>query len=247
MSFFEEFATSSKADSHLLLRLNDIELYQFSHYNYMCSGGYVVQGAIDTLAPSHVQSPVVDAMLAGLQLLQATESVLNLGLGCAAIERYLHTKHPAASVLTVDCSEDVIELCKQADLLPEGCTPVVADAAEFLKQATTCFDAVFCDLAIGKKQPQILCSESFYRDCEKRMSESAILVVNVLCQDNETLREVCLAARTVFAWTAVIDISGFDNVVMYARATAPHIDVSQCSNAQTTELKTLLSHARILP
>lgn len=247
MSFFEEFARSTAADRQLLLRKNDVELYQLSHYQYVCSGNHIVQGAMDTLAPSQVLSPVVQAMLAGLQLNHPLNKVLNLGLGCAAIERYLDTRFPELSVVTVDCSKDVIALCAQAGLLPDGCTPVASDATQYLAQTSALFDAVFCDLAIGDKQPEILFSELFYAACYERMTVDAVLMVNVLCEDNELLRKVCLAARNVFAWTAVVEIPGFDNVVMYAAGAPPAIDVDQHSAAREAESKTLLSRVQILP
>lgn len=247
MAFFEEFASSTDADRRLLLRKNDIELYQFSHYQYVCSGEHFVQGAMDSQAPSHVQSSVVDAMLAGLQLRRPLSSVLNLGLGCAAIERYLTAKHPALSVVTVDYSQDVIDLCAEAGLLPAGCAPVKADAAQFLLQTTLSFDAIFCDLAVGNSQPELMFTKFFYSACRQRMNAGAVLMVNVLCADNETLSGVCLAARKVFAWTSVLVIPGFDNAVLYAADTAPAIEIDQRGQLHEPELKTLLSSVRILP
>lgn len=247
MSFFKEFASSKSAERRLLLRQNDIELYQLSHYHYLCSGDHIVQGAMDTLAPSQIQSPVVDAMLAGLNLSLPLDSVLNLGLGCAAIERYLDANYPKLLVTTVDYSQDVIEMCTQAKLLPSGCTPVLNDAAQFLEQTAARFDAVFCDLAIGKNQPEMLCSEVFYRACQKCMTAGAVLIVNVLCADNQALRKVCLAARKAFAWTALVEVPGFDNVVMYAAGAPPASDIDQPRDAFEIESKTPLSRARILP
>ncbi len=247
MAFFEEFAKSGGADRQLLSRKNDVGLYQLSHYQYVCSGEHIVQGAMDTRAPSQVLSPVVKAMLAGLQLNHPLNTVLNLGLGCAAIERYLDARHPESTLVTVDCSNEVIELCAQAGLLPERCTPVLSDATEYLAQTCTRFDAVFCDLAIGDKQPEMLYSEFFYAACYERMTAGAVLMVNVLCEDNELLRKVCLAARKVFAWTAVVEITGFDNVVMYAAAVPPAIDIDEHSDTREAETNTLLSRVQILP
>ncbi|MEM8499444.1 MAG: hypothetical protein AAF542_15575 [Pseudomonadota bacterium] len=247
MPFFEEFASSTDADRQLLLHKNGIGLYQLSHYQYVCSGDHIVQGVMDIQAPSRVLSPVVQAMLAGLQLSRPLSKVLNLGLGCAAIERYLYTRRPELSLVTVDCCNDVIELCAQAGLLPDGCTPVIGDATQYLMQTSTRFDAVFCDLAIGDTQPEMLFSEMFYKACYERMNAGAVLMVDVLCEDNELLRKVCLAARKVFAWTAVVDIQGFDNVVMYAAKAPPAIDRYRSSDVLEAESKKLLSRVQILP
>ncbi len=248
MSFFEDFRNRA-VEPTLLCSENAVELYQFLRYRYFCSGAHIVQGAVDTQAPAKVQSPVVAAMLASVHLKQPLTTVLNLGLGCGAIERYLHASHPALSVVTVDNSIDMITLCAKAGLLPEGCSPILSDAADYLEHTTARFDAVFCDLAIGGQQPDMLRSEGFYRGCMKRMNSGSVLTINILCDDNQGLREVCLAARRVFAWTALVEVPGFDNIVLFAASSPPAITIGEhaCHYADDADSAKILSRVRILP
>jgi len=229
----------------LLERRGAYTVLQHQRYRYLSSGGRAIQGAMNVDQPMDVQSPVVRAMLEGFALSNSPRRVLNLGVGCAAIERFLAGHFPETSVCSVDVSKDIIEMAHRHFDLPANALVECAAAETFVDQCLERFDVVFCDLAIADQPASCLSNLDFQKSCRELLTNGGIFILNLLCDSNADLRDFLLQLRTNFAWLAVHNIAGFDNVVVYAGLEPPFSDLS-CQRSQQKLTSNALSSAMIL-
>ncbi|MFK8021865.1 MAG: spermidine synthase [Pseudomonadales bacterium] len=206
---------------------------QHQHYRYLSSGGRAIQGAMNVEQPMEVQSPVVKAMLEGLALSRSPLKALNLGVGCAAIERFLADQFPETKVSSVDVSKDVIDMARRHFELPASALVECAAAESFVDRCFDSFDVVFCDLAIADQPASCLSNLDFQKACHGLLTDGGIFILNLLCDNNADLRDFLLQLRTSFAWLAVHKVAGFDNVVVYAGLEPPFSEISSESPDQT--------------
>lgn len=217
---------------------------QYKNYRFLSSGGRAIQGAMDVNNRALVQSPVVLAMLEALHLPQHVRSVLNLGVGSAAIERYLGASKLEYACQSVDVSREVLSLATEHFGLPGDSVTECVAAESYVHSCQREFDIVFCDLAMSDRPAACLSASGFQQDCATVVSREGVFALNLLCNSKDELRDTVLQWRRFFSWTAVYAVPKFDNVVVYAAHQAPW---SLLSRRQWAGSREAISKALILP
>jgi spermidine synthase len=161
---------------------------------------------------------VWDALAAPLCWLPAARrrSVLVLGLGAGSAARLVRTLAPAARIVGVERSAEVLRAARRHfDLDALRVEVVHADARDYLARARGHFDAVIEDLFVGnardvRKPDWVLASG--LAAAARRVKPGGILVANSI---DET-RQVARGLGALFPAQVEIRIGGWDNRVRVA-------------------------------
>ncbi|MBN3563591.1 hypothetical protein [Aliamphritea spongicola] len=237
---FDDIASSLR-----VLEKNNIRWLQLDdHY---------LQAAMDTGEPARPVFAYVQAMMMSLLLGNEPRSLLNLGIGGGAVERFV-TKHlPGCEIVSVEFNAHVLAAAHQYFALPKNVKVIETDAFEYLQQSTERYDLICVDLFGSDRCQDRLQEESLWLNLYERMSATGCLTVNLLLTEQEVLLQVVTIIRQYFSHVVIFHMEDFENVVIYCRhqpCTAAAVlksnadDLTECWGL---DFKTLLNHLTYLP
>jgi spermidine synthase len=121
------------------------------------------------------------AMMGFLMFEPEPRSILMIGLGGGSLAKYCRKHLPSADITVVENNPHVIELRDVFFVPPDDrlFRVVCDDGAAFVAAATRRYEVVLVDGFTYDGQPESLCSERFYADCRKALTETGVLVVNL--------------------------------------------------------------------
>ncbi|MCU7904676.1 MAG: methyltransferase [Candidatus Thiodiazotropha sp. (ex Epidulcina cf. delphinae)] len=147
-------------------------------------------------------------------------SLLNLGLGCGSIERFVLSQLPDIALVTVEIDPLMIELSRDFFYLPAS-HPVSLDSAErFLKKNQQKFDIVLCDIHLKRGTATPLRTLSFYQDAAQALTKEGVLALNLLPSTEAEMVDILLKIRRVFPWVILYDVAAVENILLYC-STSP--------------------------
>jgi spermidine synthase len=179
------------------------------------------QSAMSLARPEKLVFDYEKVMALAVASLRAPRTVLLLGLGGGAMARFLAAYLPDCALTLVERDPTVIKLAKRYFHVAHAA--VHADAASFVKAATTRFDAILVDLygANGFNGPPL----EFWDDCAARLAENGCLAINWADGRHKPLYRPHAARAAAHAAAAFyLAPRGFkDNVVQFCSAD-PQLD-----------------------
>lgn len=144
-------------------------------------GGGVVQSSMRLDEPFGLDLGYTRAMMGFLLFCAEPRNILIVGLGGGSLSKFCFRHLPAARITSVEIDPDVIALREQFRVPPddERFRVVQADASVLLAEGNTEADVMLLDGYDAQGLPDRLCTESFYADCWRALSEQGVLVVNL--------------------------------------------------------------------
>ena len=228
-------AKSDKA--HLLanysLSDNELSIYQDDEYRWLSAQDGSVQGVIDLAQPTKVILPVNQAMLMFLLDSKKADSILNLGLGSAAIERAL-LSNDDIKLTSVELNQQVIEIARTHFLLQPNHNLILNDAAKFIATNSQIFDVILVDLFNGEQPASCLNDDAFWQHISRSVANSGHVYLNTYISKNDDLRDFLAKLKRHFHHFTIIEFVNCKNlVVVLGQQAADFINKSELETNKT--------------
>jgi spermidine synthase len=155
-----------------------------------------IQGAMRIARPYALELDYTKEMMAALLLrpdARWPRKVLLIGLGAASLTKFLHRHRPDAKLTVVEIEPAVVAAARQHFRLPAEDARlriVVGDGADFVAETKQKFDLILVDGFDDKARTGMLDTAPFYANCCARLSETGLLVANLLSRGKSVLRSV---------------------------------------------------------
>ncbi len=193
----------------------ELTVRQYENYRWLSADGEMIQSLIDLENPATLLLPNLVAMLALLELVDSPVSLLNLGAGCGAIERYFTKYNPEIHLTSIEPNDRILKLAQEYfGMSPED---VIQDSAEhFLANNTDHFDIIMVDIYSEEKQPQCLYEAEFHRDLCTAVAEKGGIAMNLLPHTEEELLRILRPLNEHIDCILLHLVPNHDNVIIYA-------------------------------
>ncbi|GAB1393444.1 hypothetical protein MASR1M60_16070 [Rhodocyclaceae bacterium] len=164
----------------------NIEISESSGVRYLHFGSHWIQGAMRIARPWALELDYTREMMAALLLRPDNDwpkSVLLIGLGAASLTKFLHRHRPEARLTVVEIDAGVVHIARQYFKLPEENERLrldIDDGANFVATSRQRFDLILVDGFDENARTGMLDTLPFYLNCKARLSNSGLLVTNLL-------------------------------------------------------------------
>ena len=163
-----------------------LETSEEAGVRFLHFGSEWVQGAMRIARPYNLELEYTREMAACLLLRPETDwpkHVLQVGLGAASLTKFWYRHRPEAKQTIVEINPAVVLMAQQYFKLPnnEGRIDIqIADGVAWMREERKeKFDCIMVDGYDHNARFGALGTESFYRDCRKRLSKRGLLVLNL--------------------------------------------------------------------
>jgi spermidine synthase len=192
----------------------------------------------DPVMPNHI------AMLAALLFRELPDSVLNLGFGTGAFERFFGDRLPHTRVVSVDTSATLVEVARAHFRIGQDWPVIIQSAGDFLRTNTQLFDFVLCDIFNGDSHPDCLYDAGFHADAARSLEPGGVMALNLSPATERELLDILVPIRKNFANVLLVNLVDYGNVVLFAMQHPPADIGEQSKRAQLlgTRLRLDLQH-----
>ena len=159
-----------------------VTLSETDGVRYLHFGTEWVQGAMRLAHPFRLELEYQQQMMAPLLFSPRPRTVLQLGLGAAALTKFCRRRLRDCKVVVVDKSREVVHAAHQWFALPpddDRLQVVVADAKAYLRGSGASADWLQVDLYDAQARGPVFEDESFYRSCRRSLRDGGIAVFNI--------------------------------------------------------------------
>ncbi|HXF45579.1 MAG TPA: spermidine synthase [Burkholderiaceae bacterium] len=151
---------------------------------YLHFGTEWVQGAMRIARPFALALEYQQQMMAPLLFLPQPARIVQLGLGAAALAKFCWCALPAARVVAVEISANVVAAARQWFRLPpddDRLEVVLADAREFVAEPRRrrCADWLQVDLYDAAARGPVYDDVGFYRACRRALAVPGVAAFNL--------------------------------------------------------------------
>jgi spermidine synthase len=163
-----------------------IEISEERGVRYLHFGSPWVQGAMRIARPWSLELEYTREMMMALLVHPGEEwpaSVLQIGLGCGSITKFLHRYRAAAKLTVVEIEPQVVAAARQFFKLPEESARLridIGDGHDYLAAQGRSFDFIAVDGFDDKGRSGMLDTVPFYLNARRRLSRRGIMAVNLL-------------------------------------------------------------------
>jgi spermidine synthase len=205
----------------------DIQVSESAGVRYLHFGSHWIQGAMRVARPWALELDYTREMMAALLLRpdQAwPRSALLIGLGAASLTKFLHRHRPEAKLTVVEIEPDVIAVARAHFKLPETDERLrihIDDGAAFVAATRQRFDLILVDGFDEKARTGMLDTLPFYLNCKARLSDSGLLVANLLSKSKGVRRSMERIEAAFDARAVAFPSCDSGNVVAFAATGAP--------------------------
>lgn len=161
----------------------------------------VLQTAINLEPPYISAFPHVVLILLPLLHEAAPRTILELGAGGLAIQRFMANAHPDIRMISVEMDEDIIDAVKNYFPASDKLNVIRADAFDFIKFSKTKqsqYDWLIVDLYQGDNSPIYDLSSSHIDDLHSLITTDGWLMLNCLTNKPEVLERITSRIESVF-------------------------------------------------
>lgn len=201
-----------------------IQVREMEGVRWLHFGGPAIQTAMSVTATEQLVLPYARAMLSAFLFKPQCQSLLNLGAGGGAFERFFRHQRPSLAVTSVELDPVVIDIARRFFQLDEAQYTIwQGSAGDYLRQHSSCYDMIFCDIFLKEGLPPCLRAREFHEDLAAHLHADGVLAVNLLVKDAAEMLEVLRAAYPSFATLALLDVPEDRNIILLAtkRAATP--------------------------
>lgn len=190
-----------------------------------------VQGAMRIRRPFALELVYTREMMACL-LLRPDEGwprrALLIGLGAGSLAKFIHRHLPDTRLTAVEIDPRIAPMAEQNFRLPvdpQRLKIVIADGADYIESARGNFDLILVDGFGANARAGRLDTAEFYAACRARLSQSGLLVCNLLGRSRGFAASVARIAQAFEGRSAVFPSMDSGNAIAFACA-GEAIDVS---------------------
>lgn len=198
-----------------------ISVYQQDDIRWLGFGGPAVQSVMSVARPDALLLPYTHAMLTALLFVREPRSLLNLGLGGGAFERFFRHRLPEIAVTSVEQDARVAAIAMSWFLLDPAARCAIAPAHAHVAQTADKFDLIFCDLHGSERMARELSDPEFWRDCAQRLRAGGAIALNAIADSGPELLGLLKALQASFPTIALCEIVDHRNLVVFALPDAP--------------------------
>jgi spermidine synthase len=170
--------------------------------------------------PDHLAVRYIQAFPVGLLWQPQPQRILIVGLGGGSIAMFLHKHLPGASIDAVELDPAVVAVARSHfGLITDARLQVhVGDGRAFIEQARPGYDLILLDAYGRDGFPLALATQEFLRAVQRALSAEGVVLSNVWSrQHNSHYDDMVTSYRSLFGFTAVMDLEGVGNKLLIAR------------------------------
>ena len=193
-----------------------IDVKQYDHYRWLEIGGNAIQSLMDTEKPESVLNPVTKIMLSGCYLRPEISSVLNLGMGGGAIERFFWHYYPEIYLHSIESAEEIIHIAREYFNIPTSKPVFNMEAESYLTQTDEKYDLIFCDIFTNQTHPECLYRQAFFQSISTHLNTRGIFLLNLVPEDQDDLLAILLALRPWFHFSYLYELQDHFNIIVIA-------------------------------
>ena len=205
-----------------------IEVHEHAGERWIYTGEQSILSLMRLVAPADPMMSNHIAMLGALLFGKLPTSVLNLGFGTGAFERFFADRLPDSTTISVDTSQTLVELARQYFATPQRHVVVMQPAEQYLHYNSRQFDLILCDIFQGDQHPQCLTDPDFYTSAAHSLAAGGVMAINLSPATEQALLDVLLPLRGSFRHVALVNQVKYGNVVVYAMQHTPIGRDAQC-------------------
>lgn len=140
-----------------------------------------MQSSMYISRPNELEVDYTKTMMGFLIFNRQPRHIAMIGLGGGSLAKFCYHHLPETQITVVEINPHVIALRK------EFCVPddddrfrvIEADGADFVRDACAVFDVLLVDGFDFRGQPAQLCSQDFYDNCSRALTDQGVMVVNL--------------------------------------------------------------------
>lgn len=195
---------------------------------YLHFGTEWVQGAMRIRKPDWPELEYAQQMMAWMLFIDDPRSIVQLGLGAAALTKFCYRQFPQAQVTAVELNPSVIAICASMFKLPpedERLRVLEMDAMDFVLDEANyeAIDVLQCDLYDATARGPVLDTPEFYQACNACLTDRGVMTVN-LFGDHPSFAKNIKAMRFAFDRVICLPEVHEGNVVALCFKTKPDLD-----------------------
>ncbi len=163
-----------------------LETSEEAGVRFLHFGSEWVQGAMRIARPYNLELEYTREMAACLLLRPDADwprHILQVGLGAASLAKFWYRQRPEAKQTIVEINPAVVFMAQQSFKLPDNEARIdiqIGDGVAWMhEERKEKFDCIMVDGYDQNARFGALGTESFYRDCRKRLSKRGLLVLNL--------------------------------------------------------------------
>lgn len=221
----DQYLRLSRVAGTLLCRSDDagnpVEVHEHGGERWVYTGEDSILSLMRLDAPADPVMPNHIAMLGTLLFVDRPRSVLNLGFGTGAFERFFGDRLPDTSIISVDTSRTLVEMARKYFAIRPGRPVIIRPAEHYLHDNTRGFDLILCDIFQGERHPDCLTNTNFHADAARSLAPGGVMAVNLSPASEQALLEILLPMRRSFRHVMLVNLVDYGNVVVYAMQHAP--------------------------
>lgn len=167
-------------------RSHSIDVSEDAGVRYLHFGSDWIQGAMRIARPWNLELAYTREMMACLMLRQEAtwpRNALLIGLGAASLPKFIYRHLPTCKMTVVEIHPGVHAAARQFFKLPddsERLEIIIDDGADFIATSTEKYDLIMVDGFDPNARAGRLDTDPFYTACRERLSNSGLLVCNLL-------------------------------------------------------------------
>ncbi|MGB5260701.1 MAG: methyltransferase domain-containing protein [Gammaproteobacteria bacterium] len=244
----EQYLRRSRSGATLLCSDSNagtpVEVHEYGGERWIYTGEGSVLSLMRLDAPADPVMPNHIAMLAAMLLVDRPQSVLNLGFGTGAFERFFQDRLPDTTVVSVDTSSMLVELARKYFAVRPDWPVVIRPAEEFLNETKQRFDLILCDIFQGDRHPDCLMDAGFHARAAQCLAPGGVMAFNLSPATEQALLDILLPMRRSFRHVLLVDLVDYGNIVVYALQHAPLGAAEQHKRAEqlSRQLRLELTH-----
>jgi spermidine synthase len=178
-------------------------------------GSNYIQSQMVVDEPEFLALAYTRAMMAFEMFMPGPREIALIGLGGGSIAKWCYRHHPRTKLTVIEINPHVIAV-RDAFRVPQDDQRfriLCEDGSKFVATTSTRFDVLLIDCFTAAYPPQELCSQEFYDNCNRALTEAGLMVVN-LCVKNH--RRILSRIRKSFGGQILLSTGTDGNTVVFA-------------------------------
>jgi len=187
-------------------------------WRYLHFDRRLVQSAMRLDAPDRLDVRYTQKMMSFLLFLPRPQHIVLIGLGGGSLVKFCRTRLPAAQLVVVENSADVIALRGAFRVPPDGPNLRVleADGAAYLAEAGKGIDVLLVDAFDKSGFAASLAGQDFFEQARTKLAGNGVLVVNLAGEAQRYAGVIATAMQVFDDQVIVVPVPEDDNHVLLA-------------------------------
>ncbi|CAH9053110.1 hypothetical protein PSECIP111854_01105 [Pseudoalteromonas sp. CIP111854] len=205
-------------------------VYENAQYRWLTFSDNLIQGVMYLPQPEQLVTPICQALILFLLTEQPSYTVLNLGLGTAAIERSLHYIHKQQFANITDCvsvelSKNVSN-CAKKHFNFKPMTLIHEDAHVYIDTTHTKFNVITIDILSTYHDNDFLLPPQFWQKITHTLLPNGQILFNFNPYSEDALIQLLKRIRPLFSAIEIIEFHNYKNIVIRAQKSS-HVMLCQ--------------------